>query len=337
MPILGLTDRSAAFPQLGVLRKGAPKPEGNRPGQDLKHFRFDTDDEQALADFSAAYGETPTSIHVYLPFATTAENFEAWQEAWTAGALQHRCDGQTCVRTLVGTKYSDAPTPCPGGCKPAGRLKVIIPELRRLAYVMVLTTSIHDIMTIQANLEALEVLRGNLRGIPLILSRRPREISTPDASGKRVRREKWLITIEAAPTWVDLQLTAMERAALPLPIAALPAGLIDTSTGEIIDAEPVASDAPPAEDAELARADELSAIRQSHEQSEPTRTRRVAPKRETLLRRCAELTEQAEGEDLAITLRKPLDQMTDAELIQHGQNLRAALDEAARSGEPVAA
>lgn len=217
MPIIGLTDRPAAFPTIGVLRKGAPKPEsGNKPGADLKHFRFDSDDEGAVNLFTEHYGAEPRSIRVFVPFKTTAENFEAWKEAWTASALQHRCDGQTMVRWLTPQgRYSDEPKACQGGCKQVGRLNVIIPELRRMAFVTVQTTSIHDILQIHANLSALENARGDLRGIPLILKRAPREISTPADNGKRARREKWLITIEAAPSWVELQLTAQERAALP--------------------------------------------------------------------------------------------------------------------------
>jgi hypothetical protein len=326
MPIAGLTDRAASFPQIGALRKGAPKPEaGNRPGKDLEYFRFDSDDAQATADFQAAYGDTPASIRVYLPYSTTVENFEAWQEAWTAGALQHRCDGQTCVRWLNGKSYSTEPRACPGGCKPAGRLKVIIPELRRLAYVMVLTTSIHDIMTIQANLEALEVLRGSLRGIPLILARGPREISTPDdRSGKRVRREKWLITIEAAPSWVDLQLTAMERAALPLPVKMLGAGMVDTQTGEIIDTHNAEPDADDDRTAEAEHTD------QQAERDQPAPS--ADGKRERMLARISKLTAQADQLDLDITLLKPLDQMTGPELIAHGKNLVTAIEQAKQPG-----
>lgn len=244
MGILGLTDRPASFPQLGILRKGAPKPERG-PGRDLKHFRFDTDDAAAAGAFRTVYGDDPTSIRVYLPFATANENFEAWQEHWTAGALQHRCDGQTCVLWLNGQRYSTQSVPCPhralakderDRCKPTGRLKVVIPELRRLAYVTVLTGSIHDIIALTEQLAALEQLRGDLRGIPMILRRTPREISMPGSNGKRTRMEKWLISIEAAPSWVDLQLQAQERAALPDGATArplLPAPAADTSSGEI--------------------------------------------------------------------------------------------------------
>lgn len=217
MAILGLTDRPAAFPTIGVLRKGAPKPEsGNKPGADLKHFRFDSDDEGATRLFTEHYGREPRSIRVFVPFKTAAENFEAWKEEWSASSLKHRCDGQTMVRWLTAQgRYSDEPKECTGGCKQVGRLNVIIPELRRMAFVTLQTTSTHDILQIHANLTALENARGDLRGIPLILKRSPREISTPADNGKRARREKWLITIEAAPSWVELQLTAQERAALP--------------------------------------------------------------------------------------------------------------------------
>lgn len=218
MPIQGLTTRAATFPEIGQIRKGAPKPEqGNKPGADLKHFRFDSDDQGAMELFQSVYGNEPRSIRIFVPFQSTDDNFEAWQEEWAASSLKHRCDGEKCVLWLTpqGTYSKDAKA-CPGGCKASGRLKVIIPELKRLAYVTVLTTSKHDIMNIHANLLALESARGDLRGIPLLLKRVPREISTPAGDGKRARREKWLISIEAQPDWVALQLSAQQQAALPV-------------------------------------------------------------------------------------------------------------------------
>lgn len=217
MPIVGLTGRGASFPEIGQLRKGAEKPkEGNKPGKDLDHFRFDSADPGAVAAFKAAFGDTPSEVEVLVPYPTTDENFDAWREEWAASSLKHRCDGVTCVRWLTpkGT-YSDEPKPCPGGCKQSGRLKVIVPALQRFAYVTVMTTSIWDILTIHQNLTALEMMRGSLQGIPLILRRVEREISTP-RDGKRVRTKKWLITIEAKPSWVRLQLAAQQQAALPV-------------------------------------------------------------------------------------------------------------------------
>lgn len=215
MAIKGLTDRQASFPQIGILRKGAPKPERG-PGRDLDYFRFDTDDEAARAMFHQVYGNEPRHINCYLPFSTAEENFFTAKEEWKSGGLVHRCDGEICSiwQTKDGS-YSHELKPCPGGCSPVGRLKIIVPELRRFAYVTVQTTSINDIMTLQENLMAAEMVRhGDLRGIPFVLSRRPRQVSTPGQNGKRVRREKWLLSIEPAPAWVGLQLDQMKAEAL---------------------------------------------------------------------------------------------------------------------------
>lgn len=236
MSIKGLTDQHAAFPRIGVLRKGAPRPEdGKRPGKDLEYFRFDSTDTAAVKAFATAYGAEPQRINVYLPYVTVEGNFQAWREEWVAGGLKHRCDGETMTQYLVdGGHYGTAPAPCPyangtaqrttanPGCKPVGRLMVIIPELKRLAYVQVQTTSIHDIIELQGNLEAAYALRGNLRGIPFVLRRQARAISMPDQTGKRVRRIKFLLYIEPSPDWVALQLQSMHFEALPtVPSAAM--------------------------------------------------------------------------------------------------------------------
>ena len=253
MAIVGLTDRGAAFPRIGTLRKGAPKPNEKQPGQDLKdHFRFETDDHEAAARFAATYGDKPNDIRVMFYYATAAENFETWQEHHSAGALKHRCDGQTCVLSLLpnGT-YSHEPIACPSIglkrqnpqinkmhlCRPIGRLKVIIPELQRMAYVLVPTTSINDILELQGNLEAAQALRGDLRGIPFVLSRRPRKVSTPQQDGSRARREKWLLSIEPQPAWVQLQLSSMQQAALPSGDTRLltAASYVDPATGEVFE------------------------------------------------------------------------------------------------------
>lgn len=214
--IRGLTDKGAMFPELGTIRKGGPKTEKTKPGPDLDYFRFHTDDSEALAVFKVAFGEEPREIEIVLPFPTTDENFEAWREEYVASGLKHRCDSVTAVQWLrPDGRYSFEPIPCPGGCKQTARLKVVIPALERFAYVTVTTTSIWDIITIHQNLLALEMLRGSLRGIPMMLRRIQREISTPASDGKRARRKKWLITVEAKPEWVRLELAAQRQAALP--------------------------------------------------------------------------------------------------------------------------
>ena len=200
MPIKHLQlDRPAAFPCIGKLRKGGVKQIGKSGkevmGRDLDHFRFTTDDTDAATAFNAYYGAEPKAINVFLPYATTDENFAAWMEEYRAGGLVRRCDGETCVfsRDVKGNAVT-SPTPCarPCGCKQVGRLAVIVPELVRMAYVTVETHSVYDIIQLTENLQAAQAMRGDLRGIPFILSRREREISTPTDNGGRARRKKSL-------------------------------------------------------------------------------------------------------------------------------------------------
>ena len=219
MPIKGITDRKQiGFPKIGDIRKGAAK-EADRIGRDLTYFRaaFIEDETVAAAKWAELYPGEPRAIHVLLPFRSVAENFEAWQEEHGASRLVHRCDGETCVLWLDKDtgEYRHDPKPCPGGCKPTARLKVIIPELERLAYMVVHTTSINDIVALTENLEALARLTGNgINGIPLVLKRRPRMLSVP-VKGKRARVKKWMLTLEADSAWVKAQLEAMKEAATP--------------------------------------------------------------------------------------------------------------------------
>lgn len=230
MTIKGLTDQAAAFPRIGELRKGEEKPkEGNRPGRDLTYFRFTTEDDLARAMFNKAYPDQDAlrNINIFLPHKTADENMDSWIEKWVAGGLVYRSDGETLVlwRTEKGA-YSLEPKSDPyteldangkrkDGGSQVGRLSVIVPELGRFATVTILTTSKHDIMNLTRQLRSYEALRGDLRGIPFVVKRKPYKISTPGQNGKRERREKWLLSIETQPEWTMAQLGAMERAALP--------------------------------------------------------------------------------------------------------------------------
>lgn len=252
MPIKGLTtQREPAFPRIGVLRKGGVK-SAKQPGRDLKYFRFDTESKDALKNFHDAYGKEPDTINVYLPYTTPEENFQAWQEEYRAGGLVHRCDGETMTVWLgPDGKYSTDPKPCPyhtgesrrtkeePGCKAVGRLTVIIPELQRFAYVTAGTTSLNDIMELTDNLNAVFAMRGNLQGVPFVLCRRPKMISTPAPDGGRARYEKWMLSLEVNPQWATLQLETMRKQALlPAGVKLLTSGhAVEASTGEIVDGE----------------------------------------------------------------------------------------------------
>jgi len=211
MPIKGITDRPRqGFPMIGELRKGAPK-GANRPGADLDHFRFTASiDKEALEqDFRDKYGDKPRSFRVTFLGQLPVQVFEAWREEWTGSSLVHRCDGERVVLQLdQGTnKYIQNPgSRCDNTkCQPRGRLSVWLPELERAGLVTVLTSSIHDIGNLQAQLDAAMSLQGDLRRIPFILSRNPRSISVP-SNGKRMRVEKWLLSLEIEPAWFGMKL-----------------------------------------------------------------------------------------------------------------------------------
>jgi hypothetical protein len=256
MGIKGLTDEVASFPCIGTLRKGAEK-TGNAPGKDLDYFRFDTDDAGAAEMFKLVYKDKPRVINVFLPFATAEENGQFWMEHWVAGGLVWRGDGvDEILWQDEHGKYQTTHKPQPQGeGKPTGRVSVIIPELERLAYVLVVTTSWHDCRELSANMRAAEMtaqqMGKDLRGIPFRLTRVQREISTPTNDGKRARRPKWLLHLEIGPEWVSKQLTAAREMALSFDVPeqqlnpALPAPeyedeeddeprVIDQVTGEIV-------------------------------------------------------------------------------------------------------
>ena len=246
MSIKGLTDRGSAFPEIGFIRKGAAKdPAANRPGADLQHFRveFEADDPRG-AKFIEVYGPKPTDINIIFPFNEMERNWDAWFEAYTAGRMVARSDGEfftylVDIKTgehvvINGVDANGAKVPhreIVGSyakqngqgmevikMKPVGRLKVVIPELQSLAYLTVHTTSIYDIMNISSQLEAVQQMNsGRIAGVPLVMRRRKRTISTPDPKdrSKRARREKSLISIEANPKWVTKMLAFVDILALP--------------------------------------------------------------------------------------------------------------------------
>lgn len=237
MPIRGVTDNvTASFPQIGTLRKGAARTQEdlqrNRPGRDLDGFRFTSDYPAVQKAFFDTYGPEPRLIDVYLLHPTADESLSSWQELWVAGGLRHRCDGVTCSVWLKpdGT-YSTEPKPCPGPtekrtaagktmietCKPITRLKVFLRDLRRAGYVLVQTTSIHDAIALTEQLAAIEQeTRGNLQGVPMVLSRHPHKISMPGANGQRNRVAKSLLSLEISPTWIDLRMAELEAGQVPV-------------------------------------------------------------------------------------------------------------------------
>jgi len=252
----GITNTpEAAFPRLGLLRKGAPKrkviskktgKEIEVAGEDLDHFRFVCDNPAAMARFHEVYGDKPRAINVFLPFGTKDENLDAWMKEYGAGSLKVKCtrpkdgkDGIVLWQDGNG-QFHEEPKQCQWpncACKPYGVLTIIIPELVTVAgigAVWALTTAWNDCVELSRNLAAAEGtanrLGKDLRGIPFILSRRLEDVSTPprkdengNSTGKRIRDEKWMLHIEPDPVWVAMQLEAFKRLASPLEVAQIEA------------------------------------------------------------------------------------------------------------------
>ncbi len=275
MPIRGLTDTvRPAFRTIGKLRKGGEAKRTTdgkmiKMGDDLSYFRFTSDQPEVIEAFADAYGRTPALVRAYLPYPLVDDNFSCWKEAWSQGGLVHRCDGQTMTIWLDDKgKYQRTPKSCDGGCDEVGRLTLIIPELLRagyVGYVCLETHGLNDLLSIQACLLAAFASRmGNplgLRGIEWNVRRVKEKISTPMGNGKRARRDKWLVKIEPAADWVQLQLehAHAETMALPAPIST-PERVIDVDTGEIIETvdddyqEATVNEAQPEQPAEAAAA-----------------------------------------------------------------------------------
>lgn len=117
--------------------------------------------------------------------------------------------------------------------KPVGRLRVVIPELNRLAYLTLTTTSINDIINLggpdSGELGAIKQLCDQLRlplaGVPLILKRKPKPVAYTDDSGKQSRMTRWLVHIEADPEFVERALASSKLLAMP--------NLLNATVGEV--------------------------------------------------------------------------------------------------------
>jgi hypothetical protein len=108
--------------------------------------------------------------------------------------------------------------------KPVGRLRVVLPELKRLAYLALTTTSMNDIIALggpdSGELGAIrELCRGlnlPLAGVPLILRRKPKQIAFTKADGAQSRMTRWLVHVEADPEFVERALASSRQLAMPV-------------------------------------------------------------------------------------------------------------------------
>lgn len=240
MPIVGLTDRVPAFKEIGRIYKGSPKTKTS-PGRDLQWFRvkFRKGESRNLANlWDASYGTQPTAVNFRLAFPDIERSWDAWYEAYLKGGQIGKADGERwvylrdpksneiVVKDYELTEYGrengfsvefDPSIPITSWknskgqdmglyAKPRGRLRIVVPELMRLSYMTVITGSYNDVGAISAELAAIkawgDALGIPLNQIPLVISRRPEEISIPTDQG-RARMEKWMLHISVSDGWSE--------------------------------------------------------------------------------------------------------------------------------------
>ena len=233
MPIKSLTTRQARFPLLGKIRKGGKKKENpKRPGtlmsgDDLEHFRIDSDIEGINEKFTAIYGKEPKQLDCLLPCPYTDQVFPCWMEQWSDySGLMIRCDEERqVIYQQAGKMIATNPVPCkkllqnPDGsyqgckCEQIGRLQIVLPKLGELGYFEVETHSKWDIIGLTEQLLAIETSAGSLIGIPFLLERGSRELSYPLPDGKRGRKTFSLLSIRVHPSRASQVLEIIETKA----------------------------------------------------------------------------------------------------------------------------
>jgi hypothetical protein len=232
-----------AFPEAGTIRKGAPKPQG-KPGADLND-RFRVVVSPGMDDIRDAFlkvyqTETPTRIRAMIPFPKVSDAW-AWQnEAYQAGRMVAQAvddrflvyrdpltgvyevrDGEPFMAYTPGQhivyerdgKRFDLPM------KPSGRLRLWLPELGRMVFFTLKTTSFYDCQNISQNLAAVQGIadalnHGNAAGIPLWIYRKKQSITWNKPDGTATRIDKWLVQVEVDPAYVQTAIARMSDFAL---------------------------------------------------------------------------------------------------------------------------
>lgn len=268
MAIFSSETRISSFMEIGRIRKGAPKSEGLK---DLEHFRVDfrPDQEDAARAFRSVYGDAPTSINVRLAFPQVDRCWMCYFMVYNTSGLLGKAGiipgqdglwwlylrshktGELLVKDgfkpgtseqlpfdpsipVYSYKSKKTGEDVPVYAKPEGRLFVMVPELRRINFVTLLTHSWYDCARLDGQLhdiqEVAERMGLSLPAVPLRLVRR-KEIISIAHDGKKRMAEKWLIHLDVDQDWSAAQFKLLDQikpgAALPAPrpLPALPPGV----------------------------------------------------------------------------------------------------------------
>lgn len=248
MAITGLTDRTPSFKEIARLRLGIPKSEALVSGpQEISYFRpdFRPDALDAATDFMTFYGPKPDRVTIRLPFTQIDRCWDAFYEVYNKTGMLGMADGkkwlylrsnqtgELLVKDGVPTNATGLPVDENGMAylpfdktvpvysykskkgedvavfaKPTGRLKVLIPVLKRAAYVLVITHSVYNIMRISEQLAGVAAIAQSagmtLPMVPMVLSRRLENISV-SIKGRKSMQDHYLLNIEIDPVWMSAQ------------------------------------------------------------------------------------------------------------------------------------
>lgn len=169
----------------------------------------------------AAGGVATVTEVIEIPIRVTKEKYEKRKIQLTEGSP---------IRYLEGMVFGGT-SKTPAIAKPVGRLRVVIPDLHRLATLTFMTTSKRDIISMGAAdsgelgsiVRVCRSVNVPFAGVPLILKRRKEEVSVPQEDGTAKRLPKWMVHIEPDPEFVARANIAMHHLAMPkIPLLDIP-------------------------------------------------------------------------------------------------------------------
>lgn len=253
MPITTVKS-SMSFPEAGQIRKGGAKQKqvkngreyetvGKDLGQALRLVVFEGRDSAYItAKLLDLYGGLTTDkpILCMLPFQRVSECWEVWNEAYSAGRMVMRADGEHYIRLIdpeSGAMVVDDGQPYKPfngereirytrgdrqyvlPIKPTGRLKLFLPELERFVWFTLKTTSYYDAINLEAQLGAIQNLAdslngGSCAGIRFYLYRTQKDVTWNKPDGTASRVTKWLLNVEVDPEWVKSAIGRLNQFAL---------------------------------------------------------------------------------------------------------------------------
>lgn len=214
------------LPRIGVIRKGAPKPERG-PGRDLDYFRLDRAEQSVITAWNDTLGREPKAISGILPYADPAENLSIWDELWQGKRLLWRGDGERLHVKLDGNAYVRyAPGEGPAQPAAAGQmvdklkvarishLRILLPQLRIAGIFEIVSSSAIDADELWANMMWIRSTVATLQGAPVTVFRAARQFNVAQADGKTMAVTKHMLHMMLDGRYLE--------ALLPSPVTGAP-------------------------------------------------------------------------------------------------------------------